>query len=609
MTTAIIHADQARDTGIKRSEAQKAAGQVIRRLLSRVYGDVDRIVTLEVSPSRNLSTVFWSDQQLVAMTINNGRVQYRLVGLTDPDRALIERDPKVDSAERSDRSFNRKPNRCVVGLSCGMTCISDIKTCQLSLKSVASQSEQKVLSQAMSVLRSSSKEKSKYEGRSLRDLQKEARERGVYRANHQRKDELIQTLEALDKDPQSQERLRKTLEKRKSAQKEVDKRLGTPWKVWKEFQRLSRVAGANPQASMLLMTSLLGGFAAGQYQRVKKSYQSRFDQSAETAFQRAEGIKPETVRRGQIMFAVGGYASTGSTADALKRGLEIYGGDQPEAFIGKNHIVSVEHTDFDIEFDGRPKKDSQGNYHPTYLGRILKNGAGKFVRNAVRGQNDAAIDLAAQLYAYGRDYPGKPINVLAHDVGGNITREAVEILARMNPGEGLNGQELLGRIKVVALGTNYWGLTDSKKAWGIGKNNARYQTITGVGDPFSRLPMRNAEYVTGLSGREIEDFLSNPYARRRINEAFGGTAPSRTQERDVRQAREARRQREISMVLPPVNTRDDRDPRNAPDFYQMPLAEQGRALEKYRKALEKDEQFVRIAQLNQPKPASEDKPE
>ena len=79
------------------------------------------------------------------------------------------------------------------------------------------------------------------------------------------------------------------------------------------------------------------------------------------------------------------------------------------------------------------------------LNMLATNATGK-------GYHEDAIDVAAQMMAFHKAYPDKPLRIVAHSGGGYAASEAAEILNR----RGI-------KIKVVNIATPYWGLTELPK--------------------------------------------------------------------------------------------------------------------------------------------------
>jgi hypothetical protein len=219
------------------------------------------------------------------------------------------------------------------------------------------------------------------------------------------------------------------------------------------------------------------------------------------------------------MFTVGGFGGIGSTGQRMKDLLGAGDGSAGDKWFSKaNEIIPFNHKEFDIPTPSVSKLNSDGKYNPAYLGYVAKQGFGKFLENFKRGRSEAAVDLAASLYAHASKYPKAAINVLGHGVGGNVVREATEILNRMRSPDGKSpaGPSILQRMNIVNLGTPFFGFTNDK-FW----NNIRNRTITSNQDPFSILPKKAAQWISSVTGHEVDDYLKTNEVRERLREAFG----------------------------------------------------------------------------------------
>lgn len=102
-------------------------------------------------------------------------------------------------------------------------------------------------------------------------------------------------------------------------------------------------------------------------------------------------------------------------------------------------------------------------------------------KNAVKnGENADAKDIAAQMLAFHKAYPDKPLRIVAHSGGGAAAAEAAEILNRKGV-----------KVKVANIGTPYFGLTRLPKD--------QLMTITSTKDYMSRLPSQNRVVVSDVT--------------------------------------------------------------------------------------------------------------
>ena len=476
---------------------------VLTNIINRVFTPkIDRYSIKKISAGGVIKGLFWGRDRAAYqfdLDINKSTLNYKkLVGDKIRHDAVGRR--------RTKKQFD-----CQKGTPCKGGCIPKNHTCR---DKVGINSREKAILNELV--------EDRYSRQTIRDLQAEARTRGVYRYNHKTKGELIDTLKILDQNPKAQENLRKTLEKRRAIRTTVIK--GAPSdlaKTWKSIETVSKAYKQNPDMAGLIIAAGLMGVASGIGARVKGHYKTGLTESADLAYQRSLNTSIDRVNKDNITFAVGGFGSTGSKGERITEYLSApLNNTKGEKWFGKkNHFVNFNHTDFDIPAPGASKKNGDGSYNPIYLGSVSKRGFGKFLNNFKRQRNEASVELASKLYAYSNRYPNKPLNVLAHGVGGNVVDEATEILARMRRSDrrGRSGQEMADGLNIVRLGTPYFGMTDDAR-W---KKKVNHRTVTSTGDPFSILPKKAAQFVNSVKGAEVEDYLGNLEVREKIRETFG----------------------------------------------------------------------------------------
>ena len=368
---------------------------------------------------------------------------------------------------------------------------------------------------------SSLPKKSSYGNKSIRELQAIASERGVYRSHGMNKQQLVEQLKILDKDPGSQEKIRKTLEKRRQRKQEVEKLLPKNAKeVWQQLRKVTGTSNLSNELAALAVTGVLINAGKKQVNQVKANYRKGFNDSANLAIARAEKSPAPQIKENAVMFTVGGFKGIGSDGKQMKELLDSpLDGSRAEKWLGNNHhIVAFNHPDFDVTAPGVNRRNKDGSYNPAWTGAVLKNGFGKFMQNVQRGRNEASVKLASQIYAYAEKNPNTQINILGHGVGGNVAREATEIVARMRKRtqKSPSGREIINRVNMVNLGTPDFGVAGTSSTKMIGE-----ATISSANDPFNFLPKKNASSVSTVPGHEVRDYLQDPEVREKIREGFG----------------------------------------------------------------------------------------
>jgi hypothetical protein len=362
-----------------------------------------------------------------------------------------------------------------------------------------------------------------YDRMTIRQLQDEAASRGVYRSHGQKAEQLRRQLRILDQDPDALENTRRTLQGiRKTKQTALRNLPKGVSKDWRQLEKVSKaVKSINPSSAALIVSAAIVGVATSQMDQARDRWRDGLPESAAAALGRARKVDTEFTFKDNVTFAVGGFSGTGSDGAKIKRMLENpQDFTKEEIWFAKNNlIVPVRHPDFDIAAPEMRKKLDNGEYNPLYLADVTSKSLGKYGENAMRGRNDAAVNLAAQMWAYGRRYPDKPLNVVAHGAGGQVTDEAMEILSKMRERVGSNvvsGEKMRERVSISRLGSPHFGFANSK--WW---KEVNHRTITSKQDPFHILPNRAAQWVSRLRGGEVEDYLRSPDVREKLRENMG----------------------------------------------------------------------------------------
>lgn len=489
--------------------------------IASVVGDLYplpiKLVGAEILASGTIKGRFFdTSRRVLEFTLEpqTGRFKYKLVN-------TLRGSPR----ERTDARSSK--DKCKKGVPCGEGCIARNKSCTLKLNARQQQQIKARLGD-------------EFEGNTIRELQQKAREAGVYKANHQTKTELQNTLRTLKLHPNSQEQIRRTLEKRRNQRKAITKTVPKGLsQLWGKAQHISKVAKREPDTAGLLIAAAITGVSGQAMNAAKQRYKNGLDESALVAYQRSQTLPVDRTNKANIIFAIGGFSGIGSNGQRIKELLEEPGDrTKGEAWFGKhNHIVPFNHAESDIPTPSASKRDANGKYNPLYLGAVAKGSFGNYLTNLARGKNEAATELAANLYAYGTKYKGKNLNVISHGTG--VIDEATEILSRMRDPKGKNtsGRDIADRLSIVRLGTPFFGFADDKD-W----KKRNHRTISSRNDPFSILPKRAAQWISSVRGHEVDDYLKDGEVRDRIREAFGYYASSITGSKDRDRRNKVRRQ-------------------------------------------------------------------
>jgi hypothetical protein len=393
----------------------------------------------------------------------------------------------------------------------------------------------------------------------IRDLKKIAGSRGIFGYGSMTMKELKESLALNDKDPDSGRRIAESITKRrttssrlidaaglkgknKGAEGNTKKAISELLDDWKRIETLSKFAGNNTlQWTAAAVGAFLIGTTARTYEKLKEDYRDGFDESAKIAQERAAKINlqhPEesngkpVIRNGKqvmtskikqdnITFAVG--SGKGHGAEEIKS-LLLDGekGDKSDEWLKKSHYI----IPFNLQETGSPKLSTTGNPAIDAANDVV-NGFGDSMRNWRQKRNQDSVDLAAQIYAHaiavdqsdGKTLvnANKKINLLAHGYGGQVTKEALEILARMEIKGSPPGKEVLKQVNAVYLGTPHFGFAENV--------SRRQRTIVSQQDPVAMLPTfgdgARQQWISSVPGHAPSDYLEDPRVRESVKEAFG----------------------------------------------------------------------------------------
>ena len=514
--------------------ARRVIARLLTRIISRAYGSIDQILDIKIGDDGLISCLFRDDdkdQKLIRLELGD-RIEYKQVidgrtdaVSTDADQYLVAYANNI--GQRNDKIS--KPKNCKVGLSCKGACISKTDTCRIDVPEALNKQEVSDLNDAVNDV-----QKAKFVGvapvsdeldnKNIRELKDEARKRGVYRYSYMNQSQLRESIRLQKANPDRQKIVREGLNRAESSKKALKSLLPQPVAgAWKDIEKISKFFGDNRPAAGILAASVLLGIPSSVMMSARDRYKEGLPESALMAYQRAQTTPVDPTSKPQLTFAVGGFSNLGSSGDKLAEYLKtpLDTSKREQWFNKTQEVIPFNNPEFNVPPTNIEQKDKNGNYNPLYLGYVAKESFGKYLSNVVGGRNEAAVDLASKLYAYGAKYRDKPLNVVSHGSGGNVIDEAAEILSRIKPPKGLDGGEVLKRLNIARLGGASFGLTggttQDDKNWA----NINNRTITSKNDPFSILPKRFSQFVSSVKGHEIGDYLSDGGVRDKIRETFG----------------------------------------------------------------------------------------
>ena len=271
MTTAIAPT-KTLEGDFQQTELLQQLKRSLRLIISRVYLDgVDRIFRLEISENGEIKGIFTDGRQAFDFELSGEKLSYKQV---------VRKDSYLEGVFASTRLDAVKKRRCKKGFSCGNSCIAKGLTCNVNARGVVSPREAIALRNMAMKLRSpavggriTATPKDPYEDLTIRELKAEARNKLINGYSNMTSDELRESLRLVSKDPDDQERIRKTLENRDKARKKALRLLPKELaRFYDKVNKASRLFAANPDLAGLLATALVIGATTYASNQVRFNY-------------------------------------------------------------------------------------------------------------------------------------------------------------------------------------------------------------------------------------------------------------------------------------------------------------------------------------------------
>lgn len=232
----------------------------------------------------------------------------------------------------------------------------------------------------------------------------------------------------------------------------------------------------------------LVGVSGAAYIGMVSRYRAGFRQSAKMAENMSKGIKLGKVKNAQkhLVFGAGGTWYSEATG----------------MISGENVVMTMKRAasraNHGADFKGIPVNNSSYNLlarkpAPKNFTQIqyAKDSINTYIQVLRKGRNPAAVEMAANVIAYGDKFPDRQLIMAGHSSGGFIVHEAQEILRIARP-------EYASRLKSVSIGTEWYGATNS-----FGKS----VTLASKRDPFtSRFPTRDPRFFGGVKSHSLSDY-------------------------------------------------------------------------------------------------------
>ncbi|WP_055076796.1 lecithin retinol acyltransferase family protein [Pseudanabaena sp. 'Roaring Creek'] len=513
------------------SDHQKMVSAVLS-IISRTYGGISTIVSLNRNPN-GLITVYFrplsNPRSLIKMKIGNS-ISYK--DITDQsENRNFNSDVRVDSSYiseylatqlRLDSIIGKQQKKCVKGTPCKGECIPRSSTCEVELEKVIDIPTIQKLDPPTPNLEPSritaTVEHDIYDMMNIRDLKEEARKKGVMRYSYMTQDQLKSAIKVHDSDPNYQESIRKSLQHhkdlatlKKTKNTEIGRAISTinP-ALGRQFNLLTAISKKfqnNPTEALIYALPAIAGTTKVVMGILQKQRTSNIKEAAGAAVNDAEDYRKdidENSNPDSVNFYVGGYGR-GSKDLYNKVANSPLAKDEDTDWLKKGENIPINREGEDVPIAHNPSQA---------LGNNITTGYNVVINNTMkRGKSKEAVELAAKLYAQGTKWrtdengiKSMPsIQVLAAEDGGVVARDAIEILQQMpkDPTTKFRGKDIADRVKLVTLGTPYFGET---------KANIPEVNLVGDGDPWGSLPFNKGSQthrVTGIGGASQSAYTSS----------------------------------------------------------------------------------------------------
>lgn len=497
---------------------------LLRLILNRAYQDgVDLVFDIKADDGI-LSGLFLDESRVFEFMVDTdtGAVAYKKA--TGVSRS------RVDSIATQIKLDAPKKRQCTVGISCGGSCISNQKTCQIGLSKLASPNEIELLVAAVNMLQArraqpvasiqspevqpvaeataaTEVEPDPLDALTIRQLKKMASGRVVgYSAMN--KEQLKAAIKAVEADPSQQERLKKTLERAEET-RNLD-----PVNDWRRVVKSQKEWNAKDVTTAIQAGGVLLGIGLSTYAYFQEKYRGNFAVSANAALSRAKTIDVPAVGNKQFFtFTVDGFSADADSRKGKRLSDKLE--EVAPGFMNRHHVIPIDGNEFTDVANLPP--DTPGVLRSSV--KTVMATARSLSTSLIRGSNPQAVELAAQVLAYRQKYPAKPINLAGFGAGGMIVNEATEILNAVD-------KNIVKDLRVTNVGTPHFGLTTQRA--GLGDGKGRHMTVTSANDPLNMFPTINPVTVNTVRVHSVDAYLDDDRARKMILDGLGQNDPPLT---------------------------------------------------------------------------------
>lgn len=245
----------------------------------------------------------------------------------------------------------------------------------------------------------------------------------------------------------------------------------------------------------------VAGLSTATYLAARARYRAGVTSSAADAMRRSRSVDTSMkARQKRIVFCVPGVS--GSETIQMGQGMQAawQKGLSPEKNKKDEKTIQVDTRKANI--DVRESTDANAQ-------EIIA----LHLKNQLRGRNEVAVDLAAQIIAHRKAHPDKQIVITGHSYGGAIAEEALAIVSRT--------KTPTKNIINISFGTNNYSLLD-----GMHNKDIQHVNFGGPGDPFTTSgPTKNLRNISTIKGHSLRDYSSNSQVKAAVRNLLENRAP------------------------------------------------------------------------------------
>lgn len=238
------------------------------------------------------------------------------------------------------------------------------------------------------------------------------------------------------------------------------------------------------------------GIAATSYLVLKGRYRKGYKKSADFALNLSKNIKVSNLDENinNIHFATGGLNAKSKDV----RTGRIFASKLKKIFSkSENHIIAVDTSKSNTNFLGRDYNNVMEKFYES-----TASWAKPFL---IKGYNPTSRDLAAEMFAYHKQYPNKNLILHGFSAGSYINTEALNIFKEM--GGNIN------KVKQVNYVGTYLGINKPNL-----NNTLSFASKQDWDYTAKKLPYPNTIWIPNKKEHSMSEYLEDSNVRKKIND-------------------------------------------------------------------------------------------